>query len=58
MADERIVVREIAWREILPWLVIFRTFRLARSLSLLFLATFGVLLIIVTVSLPAGGGRA
>ncbi len=44
MASDRIVVREIAWREILPWLVIFRTFRLARSLSLLFLATFGVLL--------------
>jgi len=44
MASDRIVVREIAWRELLPWLVVFRTFRLARSLPLLFLATFGVLL--------------
>ena len=44
MADDRIVVREIAWREILPWLIIFRTFRLAKSLPLLFLATFGAVL--------------
>jgi len=44
MTTDRIVVRQIAWREILPWLVIFRTFGLAKSLPLLFLATFGVLL--------------
>lgn len=44
MATDRIVVREIAWRELLPWLVIFRTFRLAKSLPLLFLATLGAVL--------------
>lgn len=44
MASDRTVVREIAWRDILPWLVIFRTFRLAKSMPLLFLATLGVVL--------------
>jgi len=44
MASDRTVVREIAWRDVLPWLVIFRTFRLAKSMPLLFLATLGAVL--------------
>lgn len=48
MADERGVLRGVAWRDICPWLIIFRTFRLAKSLPLLFLATLGV------VAIPAG----
>jgi hypothetical protein len=44
MANERVVVREIAWRDLLPWLVIFRTFRLAKAMPVLFLATLGAVL--------------
>jgi len=44
MTDDRGVIRDVAWRDIFPWLVIFRTFRLAKSMPLLFLATLGALL--------------
>jgi hypothetical protein len=44
MPDERSVVRRIAWREIFPWLVLLRTFRVAISPSILLLATVGVYL--------------
>jgi hypothetical protein len=44
MADDRGVIREVAWRDIFPWLIIFRTFRLAKSMPLLFVATLGVVL--------------
>ncbi|MCH5376798.1 MAG: hypothetical protein JJ992_22760, partial [Planctomycetes bacterium] len=44
MAAERIVVREISWREVFPWLIIFRTFGLAISMPVLFLATMGAVL--------------
>ncbi len=44
MATERVVVREMAWRELCPWLILFRTFGLAISLPILFLATLGTLL--------------
>ena len=40
---DRVVVREIAWRDVFPWLVIFRTFGLAKSMPVLFLATVGAL---------------
>lgn len=48
MVDNRGVLREVAWRDLFPWLVLFRTFRLAKSLPVLFLATLGV------VAVPAG----
>ncbi len=44
MAVDRVVVREIAWRDVFPWLIIFRTFGLATSMPVLFLATVGALL--------------
>lgn len=44
MADDRTVLRRIAWRELFPWLMIFRCFRLAISLPVFFLATVGTLL--------------
>ena len=44
MTDDRGVIRGIAWRDVLPWLVIFRTFRLAKSMPMLFLATLGAVL--------------
>jgi hypothetical protein len=44
MTNDRGVVREVSWRDLFPWLVIFRTFRLAKSMSLLFLATLGAVL--------------
>jgi hypothetical protein len=44
MTDDRGTLRKIAWRDLCPWLVIFRTFWLSLSLPLLFLATAGVLL--------------
>jgi hypothetical protein len=43
MTDERGTLRSIAWRDLFPWLVIFRTFWLSLSLPLLFLATLGVI---------------
>jgi len=44
MTEEVGVVRRIVWREILPWLMIFRAFRLSVSLPMLSLATIGWLL--------------
>jgi hypothetical protein len=44
MTDERGPVRRIAWREICPWLIIFRCFRVSISMPVLFLATVGTLL--------------
>ncbi len=44
MTNDRGVVRAVAWRDLFPWLVIFRTFRLAKSMSMLFLATLGAVL--------------
>lgn len=44
MTDERGVLRRIAWRDVCAWLIMFRTFRLAKSLSILFLATLGAAL--------------
>jgi hypothetical protein len=44
MTDERGVLRRIAWRELFPWLIIFRTFRLSISPTLLLVATLAVFL--------------
>ncbi|HTN73972.1 MAG TPA: hypothetical protein VL096_01950 [Pirellulaceae bacterium] len=43
MTDDRGTLRAIAWRELCPWLIIFRTFTLALTLPLLFLATLAVM---------------
>src|SRR6478672_3350026 len=37
-------IRHIAWRELFPWLILFRTFRIAISPTLLILATVAVLI--------------
>lgn len=47
MPDERGPLREIAWRELCPWLLIFRSFRLAIQVAHLLLASLGVLCTIV-----------
>jgi hypothetical protein len=44
MTEEVGVVRQIVWREIFPWLIIFRAFRISVSLPILALATIGWLL--------------
>jgi hypothetical protein len=44
MAAERLTIRDISWRDIFPWLIVFRTFGLASSLPVLFLATLGAVL--------------
>lgn len=44
MTDERGVLRRIAWQELFPWLIIFRTFRLSISPTLLAVATLAVVL--------------
>ena len=44
MTEEVGVVRRVVWREVLPWLIIFRAFRLSVSLPILSLATVGWLL--------------
>jgi len=44
MPAERVLVRDISWRDVFPWLIIFRTFGLAVSMPVLFLATIGALL--------------
>ncbi len=44
MSDVPPVLRRIDWSELCPWLMIFRTFRLAISLPILVLATAGILL--------------
>jgi hypothetical protein len=44
MTEEVGVVRRVVWREMLPWLIIFRAFRISVSLPVLVLATVGLLL--------------
>jgi hypothetical protein len=44
MTDDRGSLRRIVWREVCPWLIIFRCFSLSVSLPVLFLATLGTLL--------------
>ena len=44
MADQRGELRQIAWSELCPWLILFRTFRISVSLPALSLATAGALL--------------
>jgi hypothetical protein len=44
MNDERGLLRAVSWRDLCPWLIIFRVFRYAVSLSALTLATAAVLL--------------
>jgi hypothetical protein len=44
MSEQPGAVREICWRSIFPWLVVFRTFGLATSVPVLVLATLGALL--------------
>jgi hypothetical protein len=43
MTDDRGTLRSIAWRELCPWLLLFRTFWLGLSVPLLLLATVGVI---------------
>jgi hypothetical protein len=42
--QERETVRAVAWSEVLPWLSLFRTFRLAIRVRAMFLATMAILL--------------
>lgn len=44
MTDPHGILREISWRDLCPWLVLFRSARLACSLAVLVLGTFGALL--------------
>ncbi len=44
MRDELGAVRAVSWSEVLPWLMIFRTFRIALNPSSIILALTGVLL--------------
>lgn len=44
MPDDIGVVRRIAWKQVCPWLMIFRVFRISISLPVLVLAIIGVLL--------------
>jgi hypothetical protein len=44
MADPPGLIRSIAWRELFPWLILFRTFRIAIAPSLLAAATAAILL--------------
>jgi hypothetical protein len=44
MPEERVVVREVAWLEIFPWLILLRTFRIAAQPKLLVVAAAGALL--------------
>jgi len=43
MASELSAVRKVLWRELFPWILLFRTFRVARRIRLLMLAAAGVL---------------
>lgn len=43
MPGEETGIRKVVWAEILPWLLIFRCFRIARRVRLLLLAAAGVL---------------
>ena len=44
MTDERGVVRSISWRDLFPWLILLRTFRIAIHPALLTAATVATLL--------------
>jgi hypothetical protein len=44
MAEDRGVLRQIAWTELFPWLALGRSFRLAIQARLLLLAAAGILL--------------
>lgn len=44
MSEPQAGVREICWRSLCPWLLLFRTFAIATSLPVLLLATSGALL--------------
>lgn len=44
MTDSRGVLREVAWREVFPWLLIFRCFRLAIHPAIIGIALVGALL--------------
>ncbi len=44
MTDDRSVVRAVSWRDLCPWLIIFRSFRVSISVSVLLLATIAVAL--------------
>ena len=53
MTDERGVIRSISWRDLFPWLILLRTFRIAIHPPLLAVATAAVLL--TSVGWWAGG---
>jgi hypothetical protein len=44
MNEERGLLRAVSWRDLFPWLIIFRVYRQAARPSILLLATLGVLL--------------
>ncbi len=44
MTEKTGVLRQVAWRELLPWLILFRTFKIAISPGLLALASVAVLI--------------
>jgi hypothetical protein len=44
MTDQQGVIRRISWRDLFPWLILFRAFRIAISPSLLAVATVAVLI--------------
>lgn len=41
MSNERGPLREISWRDVCPWLILFRTFRIAIGVQVLLLASLG-----------------
>lgn len=44
MTTDRVVVREVDWRSLCPWLILFRTFRIAIAIPVLLLGTIGAAL--------------
>ncbi len=44
MADDLTILRYVSWRDICPWLLLFRVFRVATSIRVLSLAFVAVLL--------------
>ncbi len=44
MTDDRSVIRHVSWRDLFPWLILLRTFRIAISPQLLVVATAATLL--------------
>ncbi|UUO05090.1 hypothetical protein M4951_17070 [Blastopirellula sp. J2-11] len=45
MTDDREVLRSVSWRDIFPWILLFRTFGLSFQLRVLLLAIAGVILV-------------